>query len=118
MDINNIKSLTLEQARKLVAEFKGQHLILSSLATLDADTATALAEFKGQGGLRLADEAKKAFFKNNPFTLETALAWAAVAGGELTAITAFDAPDSVAIAQVLATRKGPLSLPNLKKISP
>jgi hypothetical protein len=49
--------------------------------------------------------------------LETALAWAAVSGGNL-AITAFDTPDSVAIAQVLATWKGPLTLRNLKKISP
>jgi hypothetical protein len=33
-------------------------------------------------------------------------------------LTAFSAPDSVAVAQALATRNGPLSLPNLKKISP
>ena len=37
---------------------------------------------------------------------------------QLTAITAFDAPDSVATAQGFATRKGSLSLRNLKKISP
>jgi len=36
----------------------------------------------------------------------------------LTTVTAFDSPDSVDVAQALATRKGPLSLPNLKKISP
>jgi len=33
-------------------------------------------------------------------------------------VTALDSDDSVAIAEALATRKGPLSLPNLKKISP
>jgi hypothetical protein len=33
-------------------------------------------------------------------------------------ITVLDSPDSVAIAKALATWKGPLSLPNLKKISP
>jgi hypothetical protein len=46
------------------------------------------------------------------------LFWAALSDGELTDVTAFDSPDSVAIAKALATRKGPLSLPNLKKISP
>ena len=33
-------------------------------------------------------------------------------------VTALDSPDSVAIARALATRKGSLALPNLKKISP
>ena len=33
-------------------------------------------------------------------------------------ITAIDSVDSFAIAQALAARKGPLSLPNLKRISP
>jgi hypothetical protein len=102
---------------KALAEFKGQWLNLNGLTTLDAETAKALAEFKGPG-LYLADKAKNAFFKQNPLSVETALVWAAVSGGNLTAITAFDTPDSVAIAQALATRKGPLALPNLKKISP
>jgi hypothetical protein len=38
--------------------------------------------------------------------------------GNLSAVTSLDSPDSVAIAQALAKRKGLLSLPNLKKISP
>ena len=38
--------------------------------------------------------------------------------GYLSGVTALDSPDSVAIAKALATRKGPLHLPNLKKISP
>jgi hypothetical protein len=38
--------------------------------------------------------------------------------GNLPSLAALDSPDSVAIAKALATRKGPLSLPNLKKISP
>jgi len=41
-----------------------------------------------------------------------------LSGGRLTAVTVIDSPDSVAIAKALATRKGPLSLPSLKKISP
>ena len=36
----------------------------------------------------------------------------------MTTVTAFDSPDSVDVARALATQKGPLSLPNLKKISP
>jgi hypothetical protein len=47
------------------------------------------------------DSAEEAFFKGN-----------------LSFVTALDSPDSVAIAQALATRKGRLKLPNLKKISP
>jgi hypothetical protein len=58
------------------------------------------------------------FFQKNPLTPETALVWAALSGGRLTAVTAIDARDSVAIAKSLATRKGPLSLPSLKRISP
>jgi hypothetical protein len=38
--------------------------------------------------------------------------------GQLPNLKTIDSPDSIAIAQALATRKGPLSLPNLKKISP
>jgi hypothetical protein len=36
----------------------------------------------------------------------------------LPSITAFKSPDSVAIAKALSSRKRPLSLPNLKKVSP
>jgi hypothetical protein len=38
--------------------------------------------------------------------------------GRLDCIEAIDSPDAVAIAKALATKKGPLALPNLKKISP
>jgi hypothetical protein len=38
--------------------------------------------------------------------------------GRLLSLSAFESPDSVAIARALATRKGPLLLPALKKISP
>jgi hypothetical protein len=37
---------------------------------------------------------------------------------ELPGIIAIDSPDAVDIAKALAKRKGPLALPNLKKISP
>jgi hypothetical protein len=38
--------------------------------------------------------------------------------GQLPAVTAFEAAESVAVAKALAKRKGRLALPNLKKISP
>ena len=100
-DTNQIESLTLEQAKKLAAEFPGEWLVfkydfgtvaerglpLNGLKSLDAATAKTLAESK---------------------------AW----DGQLPFITAFESPDSVEIAAALATRKGPLSLRNLTKISP
>jgi len=101
---------------KALAEFKGEGLYLDGLTTLDAETAKALAEFKGFLGL--PNNVLKAFFAKNPLTSETALAWAALAKGDLFYVTALDSPDAVAIAQALATRNGPLALPNLKKISP
>ena len=49
-DTNQIESLTPEQAKTLLAEFKGRsdYLFFNGLTTLDADTAKALAEFKGR----------------------------------------------------------------------
>jgi hypothetical protein len=38
--------------------------------------------------------------------------------GQLPGLTGFTAADSVAVAKALASRQGPLALPNLKKISP
>jgi hypothetical protein len=46
------------------------------------------------------------------------LKWAALLKGDLSFVTTIDTPDSVAVAQALAKHKGPLKLPNLKKISP
>ncbi len=98
-------------AAKALAEFKGRSLYLNGLTTLDADTAKSLAESKGWHG-RLP--------KLTTLSPENAKALAATEkwDGDLSAVTALDSPDSVAIAQALATRKGPLSLPNLNKISP
>jgi hypothetical protein len=73
-------------------------------------------EFTGE--LRLQERVTDSFLMENPLTSDTALARAALAKGNLFHVTTLDSPDSVAIAQALATRKGPLSLPNLKKISP
>ena len=107
LDADTAKALTL---------FEGEGLSLTGLTTLDAETAKALAEFKGE--VALPEKVLQVFFAENPLTPETALAWAVVSRGNLSHVTALDSPNSVAIAQALATRKGPLSLPNLKKISP
>lgn len=72
---------------KALAEFKGQLPFLNGLTRLDADTAKALAAIDN---------------------------W----NGYLPSIVAIESPDSVEIAAALAKRKGPLSLPNLKKLSP
>ena len=115
LDLNGLTALDADTAKAL-AEFKGQTLDLSGLTTLDVDTAKALTEYKGR--VSLQDNVQTSFFEKNPLTPKTALLWATVSARELTAITAFESPDSIAIAKALATRKGPLKLPNLKKISP
>jgi hypothetical protein len=91
-------------------------MYLRSLTMPDPNTVGALVGFEGM--LSLSNEAQESFFQKTPLTSETALAWAAISNGQLPSITALDAPDSVAIAQALAGRKGPLALPHLKKLSP
>ena len=109
-DLKRLTTLDAATAMAL-AEFKGLYLRLNGLPTLDAETAKALAEFKGSRlwlyGLTTldADTAKP---------LAESKAW----DGQLPRISAFESPDSVEIAAALATRKGPLSLRNLTKISP
>jgi len=110
---------TLDAATAMaLAEFKGKELYLDGLPTLDAATAMALAEFKG----KVLTEVKGLLHLNGLTTLDTdtakALAESKAWDGGLSAVTALDSPDSIAIAKALTTRKGPLSLPNLKKISP
>ena len=131
--LSGLTTLDADTAKAL-AEFKGIRLDLSGLTTLDVYTAKALAEFKGQlhlNGLTTFDpdtfkaltELKGDLLPLNGLTTlsaETAKALAAAEkwDGRLLRINALDSPDAVAVAQALATRKGPLKLPNLKKISP
>jgi beta-lactamase regulating signal transducer with metallopeptidase domain len=129
---------------KALAEFKGQVLNLNGLTTLDAKTAKALAERKCQWlslrGLTALDPgADEALAESKAWTGELKPQFSGELGDKiplteqsarvvaacrfesrigLPCITAFDSPDSVAIARILARRIGPLSLPNLKKISP
>jgi hypothetical protein len=116
--LNGVTTLDAETAKAL-AGFKGYSLGLDGLTTLDADTAKALAGFKVYPWLSLAGL--------TTLDAETVTAFAETANAlaadkkrpvVLSGITAFDSPDSVAIAEALATYKGRLCLPNLKKISP
>jgi hypothetical protein len=108
--LNGLARLDVATAKTL-AEFKGRKLELNRLTTLDAATGKALAEFKGDwlslNGLTTLDAATAK-------TLAALDKW----DGDLSSIVAIESPDSVEIAAALATRKGPLRLPNLKKISP
>jgi len=144
MPLNGLTSLRPEVARVL-AGYVGAELALDGLTTLDADTAQALAECKCQRlslkGLTALDPgAAEALTESKAWTGELTRYFSAKLGdeiplteqsarvvaasksesftGSLPGVTSFDFPDSVAIAKALATRKGPLSLPNLKKISP
>ena len=60
----------------------------------------------------------QAFPIDKPLTVDRALTWATLLQGDLSRVIAIDSTDSVAVAQALARRQGPVKLPNLKKISP
>ena len=140
--LNGLTTLDADTAKGL-AEFSGSWLWLDGLTTLDADTAGAIAECKatfiglqgltkleagaaerlagfGAKKIHLRVKGKKKFLPEpltpeNPLTPETALTFRIDAFSRLTAL---ESPDSVEIAKALASREGPLPLPNLKKISP
>jgi ubiquinone biosynthesis protein UbiJ len=133
LSLNGLTTLDADIAKTL-AEFKGQELFLG-LTSLDADLAKTLAEFKGKllrlNGLTTLDaDLAKTLAGSTAWdgrvpkltTLDIDIAKTLAAldkwDGNLSSIVAIESPDSVEIAAALATRKGPLSLPNLKKISP
>jgi hypothetical protein len=115
LHVGGLTTLDPESARWLAGSrsWDGE---LNNLTTLDAATAKALADYAGS--IAMPAEVRQELFTRNLLTPESAMVWAALSGGVLPTVTAFDSPDSIAIAQALATRKGPLNLPNLKKISP
>ena len=136
-DYLTLKGLTTLDAAtaKTLAEFNGI-LELNGVTALDAATAEALAGFKGRtpwlnvlaavdlgdtGFVQLPRQRVRLYLYGLT-TLDAAtakvLAESKVWDGQLPNITAFESPDSVEIATALAKRKGPLSLPNLAKISP
>jgi len=136
--LHGLTALDAAAAQEL-ARFNGKVLYLDGLTTLDAAAAEPLAKFKGTllelGGLEAVDAAAAGalvgFGSDRPgrilkldglTAIDPATAQALAASkawlGQLPRLTAFEAPDSVAVAQALATRKGRLALPNLRKISP
>jgi hypothetical protein len=131
LPLNGLKSIDKETAKELAGYSRGP-LLLDGLTTLDADTATALVEFKHRlylDGLTTLDAETAKGFANVMFlnlaglsALDARTAKVLAASpkwnGQLPKITTLDTPDSVVVAKALATRKGPLSLPSLKKISP
>ncbi|MCE2728027.1 MAG: hypothetical protein LW698_14825 [Planctomycetaceae bacterium] len=132
LPLNGLKSIDAELAKALAGYARGP-LLLNGLTTLSGDAAKALAQREGELSLNglttLSDEAAKALaqhkgtlYLNGLTTLSPQAARALSAGekwnGQLPSLTAFVSPDSVAVAEALATTKGPLKLPSLKKISP
>jgi hypothetical protein len=106
--LNGLTTLS-EEAAKALSQSKG-FLSLNGLTTLPADAARALGQHQGDlslaGLTRLSAEAAKA--------LAAADRWS----GLLPRFTALDSLDAVAVAEALATKKGSLNLPSLRRISP
>lgn len=101
---------------KALAGFKGSHLALNRLTAIDVDTLDALAEYPGRIGFR--EPVWREFRKKHPLSPRTAIAWARLCDGRFRTITAFESPDSIAIAKALTAWRGQLEFPSLKKISP
>lgn len=110
LSLNGLTTLSAEAAKALARHQAALGLRLNGLTTLSEEAAKALAEYKGflslNGLTKLPAEAAKA--------LAAADKWS----GLLPRVTALDSPDAVAVAEALATKKGPLNLPSLRKISP
>ena len=107
LSLSGLTTISAEVAKAL-AEHKGE-LVLNGLTTLSVEAARSLAQHRGtlrlDGLTTLSADAAKAIAAAEHWT------------GYLPCVTTLDSPDSVVIAQALATRHGPLSLPNLKKLS-
>lgn len=139
LSLNSLTAIDTDAATAL-ATFKGELLYLAGLTTLDAAAVKAFSQCRER--VFLPEQAMTEFLARNPLNHETAQLHVTFSGGSLPGVnaldvdtaralvpietwdghlpelTAFESPDSVAVAEVLATRTGPLSLPNLKKISP
>ena len=131
LSLNGLTTLSSEAAESL-AQHKGG-LFLNGLTTLSNEAAESLAQHTGglflNGLTTLSGAAAKSLAKHKgavslagltTLSADAAEGLAAVEkwDGILLRLSAFDSPDSVAVARALATRKGPLLLPALKKISP
>ncbi len=122
LGFDGLTTLSTDAAKEL-ATFRGESLALQGIKTLSGDAAEALAAFKGR---ELACHSlRNAFVKlggGAPMTLDAArLVCVCTRHGErltLHFLSALDSPDAEEIARVLATSKGTLTMPKLKKISP
>jgi hypothetical protein len=108
--LNGLKELPAEVAKPL-ASFKGT-LILGGLTEIDAEAAEPLAARKEKVWLMSLQSLPSVGIARKVMECESEV------GVILPPITAFTAPDSVAIARYLAATDGPLELPKLRKISP
>jgi hypothetical protein len=144
LTLNGLESLDADTARALAA-YEGEELHLNGLKKLGDDVAEALAACGCRGitlgGLATIDElaadrlaeyrkgwlslprVMAALGRGVPLTPATARLVCGCANGperavELGNVVALDAREAVEIAGILATAKGSLSLPQLKKISP
>jgi hypothetical protein len=132
--LNGLSTLDAGNA-KVLAEFKGSDLYLRGLTAFDAEAVKALMRSKAwspsAAHLTTLDvDTVEALAANQKWdgalhglttlTIDIAKVIAPCTrwDGRLPGITAFEAPDSFAVAEAIATRKRPLSLPNLKRISP
>ena len=109
MSLDGLTTLS-DEASEALSHHAG-FLWLSGLATVSDKAAKSLSQHKGpvlslNGLTQLSAEAAKA--------LAAAKSW----DGYLPKLTVLDTPQSIAIARALSNRRGPLSIPNLKKISP
>jgi hypothetical protein len=130
-----LTTLNVDTAKSLAA-FKGKSLCLNGVTELDADVGKALAHFEGKtlylAGLEKidAETARALAGSTGRFSLsvpglnamDAAAAKALAANerwdGALPSLTSFESPDAINIAATLATFKGRLALPKLKRISP
>ena len=119
LKLNRITTLSADAARAL-AGFAGRELWLNGLATLEPEAVAALTGFRGDnlylgtfcqrlgGGIPLDPEAARLVCTcargNSPVAL-----WQ---------LTAIENADAVEIAEILATARGGLAIPHLKRISP
>jgi hypothetical protein len=110
LELPDLRSLVSVPLARKLAEREGSFAPLF-VAEITAEIVAALDDTQGWTGVLPALAV---------LTPEVAAALAASKkwNGQLPGLTAFEAADSVAVAKALATRKGPLALPNLKKISP
>ena len=115
LSLGGLTALSAEAAKAL-GEHKGQQLCLDSLTTLSAEAIQALGLH--QGSVSINALLRNEVVARHPLSPQTAKALVLFLQGDLSGITALDSPDSVAIAKALAATTRPLSLPNLKKISP